>query len=227
MRARLEIGFPIPVVSSRSRLTRRSAALRSIGISLGTGGYQLDTMNRSIIAGVLIASAAIPSTASAQLTVYSGLPLSGAARGQTQAINDGARQAQQEAGGMAAGQPVRLVTLNDATRQAGSWTPERVAANARRAAKNGIALIGAFNSGASAIAIPITNEAALPMISPSNTAIGLTTGGPGTSRGEPGKYYPAGCQLLPHHAERQGPGRGPGHGDERPRLQADRRRQRP
>ena len=35
---------------------------------------------------------------------------------------------------MAAGRPVRLVTLNDATRQAGSWTPERVSANARRRA---------------------------------------------------------------------------------------------
>jgi hypothetical protein len=38
-------------------------------------------MNRSIFLGVLIASAALPATASAQeLTVYSSLPLSGPAR---------------------------------------------------------------------------------------------------------------------------------------------------
>ena len=53
-------------------------------------------------------------------------------------------------------------------------------------------LIGPFNSGASAIVIPITNEAAVPMISPSNTAIGLTTAGAGAEPGEPDKYYPTG-----------------------------------
>jgi branched-chain amino acid transport system substrate-binding protein len=155
-------------------------------------------MKRSIIAGVLIASAAVPAAAQAQeLTVYSSLPLSGASRGQTTAVNDGARQALQEAGGMAAGRPVRLVTLNDATRRAGNWVPERVAQNARRAANDddAIAWIGAFNSGASAIAIPILNEAAIATISPSNTAIGLTTDGPGTTRGEPEKYYPVGLQA--------------------------------
>jgi branched-chain amino acid transport system substrate-binding protein len=150
-------------------------------------------MKRSIVLGVLIASAAIPSAAHGQaLTVYSSLPLSGPASAQTKAINTGARQALQEAGGMAGGLPIRLVTLNDASRKAGSWVPELVARNARRAAAdiNAVAFIGAFNSGASAVAIPITNEAALAMISPSNTAIGLTTGGPGTIPGEPEKYYP-------------------------------------
>jgi branched-chain amino acid transport system substrate-binding protein len=40
------------------------------------------------------------------------------------------------------------------------------------------------------------------MISPTNTAIGLTRGGPGTSPGEPVKYYPTGrrnyFRLAPH-----------------------------
>src|SRR5688572_14425797 len=100
----------MPVLSSRSFRTRRSAALRSIPTEFRSSGYEPDTMNRSIIFGVLIASAIVPSAASAQeLTVYSSLPLSGAARGQTQAVNDGARQALQEAGGMAGGRAVRLV----------------------------------------------------------------------------------------------------------------------
>ncbi len=80
-------------------------------------------MNRSIILALLIAPAALPATASAQ-TIYSSLPLSGAASAQTRAINDGARQALQEAGGMAGGKAIKFVTLNDATKQAGSWTPE-------------------------------------------------------------------------------------------------------
>jgi branched-chain amino acid transport system substrate-binding protein len=156
-------------------------------------------MNRSIVLGVLTASVAFPSAAHGQtLTVYSSLPLSGASAGQTKAVNAGARQALQEAGGMAAGRAITFVTLNDATRKAGSWVPIRVASNARKAAgdASAVALIGAFNSGASAIAIPITNEAGLPMISPSNTAIGLTTNGPGANPGEPDKYYPTGARTY-------------------------------
>jgi branched-chain amino acid transport system substrate-binding protein len=149
-------------------------------------------MYRSIILGALIASTAAP-TASAQ-TIYSSLPLSGTARGQTAAINDGARQALQEAGGMAGGQAIKFVTFDDATRRAGNWTPERVAANSRRVAQDdsALAVIGPFNSGAAAIMIPITNEAGVPVVSPSNTAIGLTRGGTGAEPGEPDKYYPTG-----------------------------------
>jgi branched-chain amino acid transport system substrate-binding protein len=55
-----------------------------------------------------------------------------------------------------------------------------------------IAYIGEFNSGASAISIPVLNEVPLAQISPSNTAIGLTRTGPGADRGEPFKYYPTG-----------------------------------
>jgi branched-chain amino acid transport system substrate-binding protein len=158
-------------------------------------------MNRSIL-DVLIATGAVlasPDLASAQtLTVYSSLPLSGASRVSTTAVNDGARQALQQAGGMAGGRAVKFVTLNDATRRSGSWTPERALANARRVTRDtsAVALIGAFNSGATAVALPVYNEAGVPMISPSNTAIGLTTGGPGTNLGEPRKYYPSDARTY-------------------------------
>lgn len=59
-----------------------------------------------------------------------------------------------------------------------------------------IAYIGEFNSGASAIAIPILNQAGLGQISPSNTYPGLTTGGPATEPGEPTKYYPTGRRTY-------------------------------
>src|SRR4051794_22495935 len=163
-------------------------------------------MPRSIPLGVLIASAAaMPATASAA-TIYSSLPLSGAAAGQARAVNDGARQALQEAGGMAGGQAISFVTLNDASKRAGSWVPELVARNARRVAQDeaALAVIGPFNSGAAAVMIPITNEAGVPVVSPSNTAIGLTRGGVGTHPGEPDKYYPTGMRtyfrIMPNDA---------------------------
>jgi branched-chain amino acid transport system substrate-binding protein len=50
-----------------------------------------------------------------------------------------------------------------------------------------IAYIGEFDSGASAISIPILNETQIAQISPSDTAIGLTRDGPGADLGEPAK----------------------------------------
>jgi branched-chain amino acid transport system substrate-binding protein len=49
--------------------------------------------------------------------------------------------------------------------------------------------IGTFNSGAAAVSIPILNAAGLVMISPANTAVGLTKP---ADPGEPEKYYPNG-----------------------------------
>ena len=94
---------------------------------------------------------------------------------------------------MAGGQAIKFVTLNDATPQAGSWTPNSVARNARRAASDDdtLAYIGEFNSAASQIAVPILNEAGIPIISPSNTYVGLTRR---AEPGEPDKFYPTGIR---------------------------------
>jgi branched-chain amino acid transport system substrate-binding protein len=148
---------------------------------------------------ILVGGGTAPSTASAQgdpVTIYSSLPLSGWTRPQATAVVRGARLALEERGGVAAGYAVRYVSLNDATRWAGSWTPERTVRNARRAAADSSAIgyIGEFNSGASAISMPILSEAGMPQISPSNTYVGLTRSGPGAARGEPGKYYSGGVR---------------------------------
>jgi branched-chain amino acid transport system substrate-binding protein len=52
--------------------------------------------------------------------------------------------------------------------------------------------MGEFNSNATAISLPILNEAGIPQVSPANTAVGLTTNEPGADKGEPDKYYPTG-----------------------------------
>ena len=128
------------------------------------------------------------------LTVYSSLPLQGAQRPQTTDMVKGIELALEQAGGKAGEFTVRYQSLDDSTAQAGSWTPEATQANARRAAQDDstAVYIGEFNSGASAISIPVLNEAQVPQISPANTAVGLTSDEPGAEPGEPDKYYPSG-----------------------------------
>ena len=128
------------------------------------------------------------------LTVYSSLPLQGASRPQTTAMVNGIKLALEQAGGKAGDFTVKYQSLDDSTAQAGSWTPEATQANARKVAQDDTAAvyIGEFNSGASAVSIPVLNEAGVPQISPANTAVGLTSDEPGANPGEPEKYYPSG-----------------------------------
>src|SRR3954451_1488309 len=128
------------------------------------------------------------------VTIYSSYPLQGAGRAQSAAAVNGAKLALEQAGGKAGDISVTYKPLDDATAQAANWTPEQTSANARTAAgdKSTAVYLGEFNSGASAVSIPILNEAGIAQISPSNTAVGLTTNDPGATPGEPDKYYPTG-----------------------------------
>src|SRR5215211_1921015 len=144
-------------------------------------------------------------TASEQgpLTIYSSLPLQGAAREQNVAIVNGAKLALEQAGGRAGKFAIEYKSLDDSTAQAAGWEPGATTANARRAAQDdaAIAYIGEFNSGASALSLPLLNESGLLQISPGNTAVGITSDEPGAAAGEPDKYYPTGkrtyARLLP------------------------------
>ena len=131
-----------------------------------------------------------------QLTIYSSVPLQGASRVQTTAVVNGAKLALEQAGNKAGAHTITDEPLDDSTAQAGNWTPEQESSNARKAAQDDSTAVylGTFNSGAAAVAIPILNEAGVPMISPANTAVGLTTNQPGSSPGEPDKYYPSGTR---------------------------------
>jgi branched-chain amino acid transport system substrate-binding protein len=127
------------------------------------------------------------------LTVYSSLPLQGAQRPQTSDLVKGVKLALEQAGGKAGNFTVKYESLDDSTAQAGAWTPEATQANALKAAgdESTALYIGEFNSGASAVSIPILNEAGVPQVSPANTAVGLTSDEPGANPGEPDKYYPS------------------------------------
>ena len=132
------------------------------------------------------------------LTVYSSLPRQGAQEPQTSDLVRGIELALEQAGGKAGDFTVKYESLDDSTAQAGAWTPEATQTNALKAAGDDstAVYIGEFNSGASAVSIPILNEAGVPQISPANTAVGLTSDDPGAGPGEPDKYYPSGSRTY-------------------------------
>jgi YVTN family beta-propeller protein len=77
--------------------------------------------------------------------------------------------------------------------------PALCAANARAYALDTslIGVIGAYNSGCTGVELPTVNAAPsgpVPMISPSNTYVGLTHAGPATAADEPDRYYPTGAR---------------------------------
>ena len=150
-------------------------------------------------AGLLAAAAVAPAAAHAKtLHVYSSLPLQGASATQTRDTVRGIRLALNEAGGKAGSFAIAYTSLDDSTRAAGNWDPRRVYVNARKAARDpgAILYIGEFNSAASAISIPILNEANIAQVSPTNTYAGLTVRTKGTCCGEPGRYYPTGRRTF-------------------------------
>ena len=137
------------------------------------------------------------STGSTSLTIYSSLPLQGDSRPQSEAVVNGEKLALQEHGGKVGKFTIKYVSLDDSTAATGKWEPGATSSDARKAAqdKSTIAYLGEFNSGASAISIPIINEAGILQVSPSNTYVGLTRS-EGADKGEPDKYYPSGKRTY-------------------------------
>jgi len=138
------------------------------------------------------------SSSGGTVDIYSSLPLQGASKDQTGAMVKGIKLALDQAGGKAGQFTVNYQSLDDSTASAGNWDPGATAQNARKVAQDSKAVyyIGEFNSGASAISIPILNQGGIPQVSPANTYVGLTTNEPGSAKGEPEKYYPTGKRTY-------------------------------
>jgi branched-chain amino acid transport system substrate-binding protein len=142
---------------------------------------------------------------SKKVTIYSSLPLQGSGRQQSTDVNNGAKLALKQAGGKGGSCTVTFKPLDDSTAQAGQWDAGATSANARKATqdKSAVAYLGEFNSGASAISIPITNQGPLMQISPANTALELTKNPGPQGKGAPAKYYPSGkrtyARVVPAH----------------------------
>ena len=123
------------------------------------------------------------------LTVYVALPFQGAGKTRSEDMELGAKIALQQAGNKAGKFDVKMVSVDDSTAQAGQWDPAATSAAARKALKDDstIAYLGELNSGATAVSLPLLNEAGLLHVSAANTAVGLTSS-EGAEPGEPDKY---------------------------------------
>jgi branched-chain amino acid transport system substrate-binding protein len=113
------------------------------------------------------------------------------------------------AGWQAGDVSVAYQSCDDATAQAGKWDPGKCSQNGNAYAENEavVGVIGTFNSGCAQVIIPLLNQApggGVAMLSPANTYVCLTEGGPGCADDEPDKYYPAGtrnyARVVAHDA---------------------------
>ena len=145
----------------------------------------------------------------AQALLVSDLPLQGGSRTQTLQMNEAIRYVLDQAGWKAGDTNIAFQACDDATAQAAKWDSAKCTQNANAYAQNKsvVGVIGTFNSGCAQLIIPRLNRAAggaIPMISPANTFVCITEGGPGCAADEPDKYYPNGtrnyARVAPHDA---------------------------
>ena len=135
----------------------------------------------------------------ADVLLASDFPLQGSSRTQTIQIVEAIRYLLEKSNYKAGDHNVAYQSCDDATAQAGKWDSGKCSTNAQAYAANEkvVGVIGTFNSGCAAIEIPVLNQApggGVAMISPANTYVCLTEGGPGCDGTEPDKYYPSGSR---------------------------------
>jgi branched-chain amino acid transport system substrate-binding protein len=144
-----------------------------------------------------------------ELLIASDLPLQGSSRTQTIQIVGAIRYLLDKQGWKAGDYNVAYQSCDDSTAQAGKWDSGKCSQNAQAYSANDklVAVIGTFNSGCAQIIIPVLNQApngGIAMVSPANTAVCITEGGPGCEDTEPDKYYPSGtrnyARVAPHDA---------------------------
>jgi len=133
------------------------------------------------------------------LTIYASAPLRGPSTVSGEAVINGAELALDQQHSRIGEYRVTLKVLDDATVAKGGWDPGQTTINVRVAVLDPttIGYVGDFNSGASAISIPPLNRAGIPQISPTSSAVGLTSAmPPATFPGEPQKYYPTDVRTF-------------------------------
>lgn len=132
-----------------------------------------------------------------QLTIYSSLPLQGPAGAISQQLVAGEKLALADAGGKVGSLTVSYVSLDDSNPKTGEWDPGVTAANARAAAHDPttIAYIGDYNSGATAISLPLMNAAGILQVSPASPYVGLTSS-LDAGQDEPERFYPTAIRTF-------------------------------
>jgi branched-chain amino acid transport system substrate-binding protein len=132
-----------------------------------------------------------------QLTIYSSLPLQGPSGPNSQQIVNGEKLALSEAGGRIGPFKVSYVSMDDSSPTTGEWNPGVTATNAKTAAEDTttIAYLGDYNSGATAVSLPLINAAGILQISPASPYVGLTSS-LDAGQDEPERFYPSGKRTF-------------------------------
>jgi branched-chain amino acid transport system substrate-binding protein len=160
----------------------------------GGGGGQVEALPASSCTGLEFKGEGDP-----DVLIVSDLPMQGSSRTQTVQMVKAIRYVLDQRGWKAGDLNVAYQVCDDSTAQAGKWDSGKCSQNGQAYAGNPsvVGVIGTFNSGCAAIVIPIANQAPngpLAMVSPANTFVCLTEGGPGCENTEPDKYYPGGTR---------------------------------
>jgi len=144
-----------------------------------------------------VGSAYVSDAAGSQLAIYSSLPLQGPEAEASQQIVDGEKLALADAGGRAGDFKVGYVSLDDANRTTGEWSPDVTASNAKTAADDTstIAYLGDYDSGATAVSLPLINAAGILQLSPASPYVGLTSS-LDAGQDEPERFYPTGRRTF-------------------------------
>jgi branched-chain amino acid transport system substrate-binding protein len=131
------------------------------------------------------------------LTVYASRPTEGPSAATGRAVAAGERQALADAGAKAGRYRIKLVELSSSKPGAGNWDPGQVSENASHAAhdRRAIAYLGELNLGASAVSVPVTNEAGILQVSPTDGLASLTEQPPRSAAG-PERYFPSGRRTF-------------------------------
>jgi branched-chain amino acid transport system substrate-binding protein len=132
-----------------------------------------------------------------QLAIYSSLPLQGPSGPISQQIVGGEKLALSEAGGRVGPFKISYVSLDDSNVGTGEWSPGVTATNAKMAAQDPstIAYLGDYNSGASAVSLPLINAAGILQVSPASPYVGLTSS-LDAGQDEPERFYPSGRRTF-------------------------------
>ena len=138
--------------------------------------------------GVAVSGAASP--IGNQLTVYSSMPLQGPSAAVSAQTVNGEKLALAQAGGHVGPFKVSYVSEDDSNQTSGEWSPGVTETNAKMAAQDTttIAYLGDYDSGATAVSLPLINAAGILQVSTASPYVGLTSS-LDAGQDEPERFY--------------------------------------
>jgi DNA-binding SARP family transcriptional activator/ABC-type branched-subunit amino acid transport system substrate-binding protein/streptogramin lyase len=191
---------------SNAVVERLELGASPLGVAVGLGSVWVSvagadagvTSSGGLVAGASCSETFFGGSGSPRYLIVSDLPLQGRSRTQALSIVEAIRIVLRERGFKAGRHTVGYQSCDDSTAQAQSFEYERCAANARAYVEDDRILgeIGAYNSDCSLVQLPITSgaEPPLPMVSPSNSYVGLTRPAPSQLPNQFGELYPSGMR---------------------------------